>query len=70
MLVLDIGGKETEMSEQLFLFEPPQRRWIARLWRRLGPHQRRQALALLAEMARGSLRKSPKRGGEGRSDES
>ncbi len=70
MLVPDIGGKETGMSEQLFLFEPPQRRWITRLWQRLGPQKRQQTLALLAEMARGSLRKNPKRGVEGRSDES
>jgi hypothetical protein len=47
--------KETQMPEQLNLFETPQPSWAQELHLRLEPQTRDQVLAILVDMARTAL---------------
>ncbi len=43
------------MSEQLNLFETASKRWVERLWERVGAEPREAAIAVLAQMAKARL---------------
>jgi len=61
------------MSKQRLLFQPQRSPWVDQLWRRIPPKRRRQIIAVLAEMARITLKQvetSPLRRGKERDDES
>ncbi len=57
------------MSEQFRLFGPHEATWRASLWRRIDPETRNKVLAILAEMARGSLHAGTKQPSEQRRHE-
>jgi hypothetical protein len=44
------------MSKQRLLFQPQRRPWVDQLWRRIPPKRRREIIAVLAEMARITLK--------------
>lgn len=56
--------------EQRLLFELRSPTWIDLLWRRIPPEKRREAISLLAEMARRSLSSQRPREAKERTHES
>lgn len=44
------------MSKQRLLFQPQRRPWVDLLWRRIPAKRRREIIAVLAEMARITLK--------------
>jgi hypothetical protein len=70
-LALFNSSKEVTMSGQLELFEKLTPMWVNRMWRTMSPERRREAIAILAEIARTSLlsrKMTP--GKDGKGDES
>lgn len=50
------------MSEQLQIFPSERPVWIDELWQRIGPDRRKDAVAILAQMARDALAEPVKMG--------
>jgi hypothetical protein len=58
MLLLVNLREETEMYDQLVLFEEPPPAWVSRLWKTMDSAKRQEIVEIMAEMGTSSIAKT------------